>query len=293
MILGEIPNGAPGPDTAPPLRAPIPPDQTREVLRLAREIILTATGPRAGVSSTIDVRAFDNAIRVFMPLGHYAAAPHQPISIMDYKMYACRLVHRLLNAIAGRRLMVGGAYSSHLATNARASALYDALVDVVAAYETGSLPRSKPETGPNAALPARHRDPPPSQASLEQRMRQRMSQELEVRVRDEVARRMEAESLWSAQTERLAPVAPSPPVARPDPAYLWAESLADAGARMVFLHIAHHGSASEAEVISFLGSPRAFRRFSGEFEDHASLVPFRVRIESASDGKRYVKEGEK
>lgn len=297
MILGEIPNGAPGPDTAPPLRAPIPPDQTRDVLRLAREVILTATGPRGGERSTIDVRAFDKAIRVFMPLGHYAAAPSQPISVMDYKMYACRLVHRLLNTITGRRLIVGGAYNSHLATNAKASALYDALVDVVTELDAGTLvPSGAPEKRKDVPPPSRRPDPQPSQASIEQQMRHKMLEEVERRVREEVARRLEAESLRRVRAEEK-PFPPPPPQlqqeTRPDPAYLWAECLTDAGARHVFLHLAHHGSASEAEIIHFLGSPRAFRRFSADFDDHALLVPFRVRIETGLDGKRYVKDGEK
>lgn len=73
----------------------------------------------------------------------------------------------------------------------------------------------------------------------------------------------------------------------------WADALADPGAQKVFRHLAAHGSVSEAEVIGFLGSPRAFRRFSLDFEEHARKVPFRVRIEAGADGKRYVKEGER
>ncbi|MBI5544625.1 MAG: hypothetical protein HY901_12100 [Deltaproteobacteria bacterium] len=73
----------------------------------------------------------------------------------------------------------------------------------------------------------------------------------------------------------------------------WADALADTGARAVFVHLAKHGSVTEAEVTKMVGSPRAFRRFSLDFEEHARKVPFRVRIETAADGKRYVKEGEK
>jgi hypothetical protein len=40
-----------------------------------------------------------------------------------------------------------------------------------------------------------------------------------------------------------------------------------------------------------LGGPRQFRRFSREFERHAQLAPFAVRIDAASGTKRYVMEG--
>ena len=45
-------------------------------------------------------------------------------------------------------------------------------------------------------------------------------------------------------------------------------------------------------VAGFLGSPRAFRRFSLDFDENVRKVPFKVRIEVGADGKRYVKEGE-
>jgi hypothetical protein len=72
----------------------------------------------------------------------------------------------------------------------------------------------------------------------------------------------------------------------------WSDALPE-GTRKVFVHIAKYGSMNEAEVVQILGSPRAFRRFSLEFEAHVRNVPFRVRIETAPDGKRYVKEGDK
>jgi hypothetical protein len=73
----------------------------------------------------------------------------------------------------------------------------------------------------------------------------------------------------------------------------WADSIVDPGARAVFLHLERHGSITEAEVTRMVGSPRAFRRFSLDFDGYARKVPFRVRIDAAEDGKRYVKEGEK
>lgn len=73
----------------------------------------------------------------------------------------------------------------------------------------------------------------------------------------------------------------------------WADSISDEGVRKVFVHLEKHGSITEPEVTTMLGSPRAFRRFSLEFEAHVERLPFRVRIEAADGGKRYVREGKK
>jgi len=60
-----------------------------------------------------------------------------------------------------------------------------------------------------------------------------------------------------------------------------------------FKMIAAHGVVSEEEAVRLFGSPRAFRRFSLDFEAHVARLPFRVRIEVAEDGKRYVREGDR
>ncbi len=73
----------------------------------------------------------------------------------------------------------------------------------------------------------------------------------------------------------------------------WADTIADEGIRRVFLHIEKHGTITEPEVTGLLGSPRAFRRFSLEFESHLVRLPFRVRIEANESGKRYVREGDR
>jgi len=86
---------------------------------------------------------------------------------------------------------------------------------------------------------------------------------------------------------------PEPIVATADRVLDWLDALSDEGVRSVFRHLANHGSVTESEVIGFVGSARAFRRFSLDFDEHARKVPFRVRIEPGADGKRYVKEGEK
>ena len=77
------------------------------------------------------------------------------------------------------------------------------------------------------------------------------------------------------------------------PSALWAGTIADEGIRKVFLHLEKHGVVTEPEVTSLLGSPRAFRRFSLEFETHLTKLPFRVRIEAAEGGKRYVREDDR
>lgn len=73
----------------------------------------------------------------------------------------------------------------------------------------------------------------------------------------------------------------------------WAENVEDENIRRVFLHIEEHRAITETEVTKMLGSPRAFRRFSLDFETHLAKLPFRIRIESAEGGKRYVREDEK
>ncbi|MFO0605015.1 MAG: BREX-6 system phosphatase PglZ [Polyangiales bacterium] len=73
----------------------------------------------------------------------------------------------------------------------------------------------------------------------------------------------------------------------------WSEAIEDEGARKVFLHLEAHGAITEAEATKMLGTARAFRRFSGEFERYVPVVPFQVHVEASADGKRYVKDGDK
>jgi hypothetical protein len=289
-ILGEVPDGGPGPDTSPALRSPIPSSQVDAVLSVARDVILTATGSRDGVASKIDVRLFDPAIRAYMPLGHYERSPDQAISVMDYKMYACRVVHRLLNQIAGRRVEVAGAYSSHLATNARANALYEALRDFEQRGPQLEQRQAREADQRLAEAWTREETHRATRDDMEQRLRRELSDELEQRLRGEIEQRLREELARTMTREPVGVIEVPPRAANDDPP--WTAQLTDAGARDVFRHLAAHGSVTEAEVIAFLGSPRAYRKFSLEFEQHAQNVPFRVRIEPAADGKRYVKEGE-
>ena len=64
---------------------------------------------------------------------------------------------------------------------------------------------------------------------------------------------------------------------------------ADPAIRNVFLHLQQHGSLTEEELSQMLGSPRQARRFSRDFEQYVKNVPFSVRIETTSCGKRYAK----
>jgi hypothetical protein len=70
----------------------------------------------------------------------------------------------------------------------------------------------------------------------------------------------------------------------------WQDSFKDESVRNVFLHLQQHGSITEPELNQMLGSARRVRRFALEFEEHLKQVPFSVRIETTSNGKRYVKQ---
>jgi len=98
---------------------------------------------------------------------------------------------------------------------------------------------------------------------------------------------------WYAVSGTSAPVAGKPPTAPPPAPEGWAGTIADEGIRNVFLHLEKHGVVTEPEVTRLLGSPRAFRKFSLEFEVHLAKLPFRVRIETGEGGKRYVREGDR
>jgi hypothetical protein len=83
----------------------------------------------------------------------------------------------------------------------------------------------------------------------------------------------------------------SPRVANAESPEAWLEAFQDPGVRKVFIHLDKHGAITEVEATEMLGSPRALRRFSVDFEAHAQKLPFRVRIEAAASGKRYVRVG--
>ncbi len=64
----------------------------------------------------------------------------------------------------------------------------------------------------------------------------------------------------------------------------------DANVGRVFLHIQEHRSITEAELVAMLGSTRKVRSFSLKFDEYARKVPFPVRIETTSIGKRYTRQ---
>ena len=70
----------------------------------------------------------------------------------------------------------------------------------------------------------------------------------------------------------------------------YGQDFEDEAVRNVFLHLQQHGSITEAELNQMLGSARRVRRFALEFEEHLKKVPFSVKIETTSNGKRYVKQ---
>lgn len=123
------------------------------------------------------------------------------------------------------------------------------------------------------------------------------------RVRVEVHHPDQAESVkpaaldsWFTVTGQIvltvrAPILSSAP---PEPALLtWSDGIEHEGFRRIFVHIEKHGAITEPEVTAILGSPRAFRKFSLEFDGLLAKLPFRVRVEPGDGGKRYVKEGSK
>ncbi len=95
---------------------------------------------------------------------------------------------------------------------------------------------------------------------------------------------------WFVVDWRRGSLEPSPQAER---VLDWADALPEGGVRAVFVHLSEHGAITEPEVTRMLGSPRAFRRFSLDFDDLVRKVPFRVRTEPGADGKRYVKEADK
>jgi hypothetical protein len=90
---------------------------------------------------------------------------------------------------------------------------------------------------------------------------------------------------WALRLDGLfATAGGQPPLVEPAP-----QGVADDGMRRALDHILKHGSASEAELITMLGSPRAARRFAANLEYLLKDSPFIVRVECTADGKRYIR----
>ena len=107
------------------------------------------------------------------------------------------------------------------------------------------------------------------------------------------------------QPEQAAPKAPSGPKTTTPPSGTtptstsastqssgreWLALFTDDGVRAVFEHLAVHGVITEAEVTRMLGSGRAFRKFSRQFEELARKAPFVARIANVGGVKRYTRE---
>jgi hypothetical protein len=77
--------------------------------------------------------------------------------------------------------------------------------------------------------------------------------------------------------------------------YGWLDAIPDEGARRVLQRLAQYRMVTEREATDILGSPRAMRRFGVQLEEwvEKKLVPFRIRVDSGADGKRYTKEGDR
>jgi hypothetical protein len=91
--------------------------------------------------------------------------------------------------------------------------------------------------------------------------------------------------------EATAPRDASSEAAPTETAGSWLSDLPEGGVRAVFAHIDRFGAINETEATAILGNPRAFRRFSQQFEKFAERAPFEVQIDVASGLKRYVREG--
>ena len=98
----------------------------------------------------------------------------------------------------------------------------------------------------------------------------------------------------SASPEERFPVAASArreaPAEPPRTDRSWLAAFEHDGVRQLFAHLEAHGTVTEAEAGTMLGSPRELRRFSANFETHAARAPFGVRIETVAGVKRYVRE---
>jgi hypothetical protein len=98
---------------------------------------------------------------------------------------------------------------------------------------------------------------------------------------------------FAVSPTRAPSLAPAPEQATPAPGTGegWLAGLASEGVRQVFGHLAAHGAITEPEAAAMLGGAREFRRFALNFENHAKLAPFSVRIDVVGGVKRYVREG--
>lgn len=72
----------------------------------------------------------------------------------------------------------------------------------------------------------------------------------------------------------------------------WLGTIEDPGHRRVLGNLAQFGVVTERDLIEILGSSRAARRFAPALDALLPRIPFRVRVETSAQGKRYVREGD-
>ncbi|MFN3151820.1 BREX-6 system phosphatase PglZ [Bremerella sp.] len=82
----------------------------------------------------------------------------------------------------------------------------------------------------------------------------------------------------------------SPTVTDVIPEGSWLNEFQDDGIRRFFNHLEKHGTVTDEESQTLLGSPRKARRFAAQFESYAARAPFEARIDVVGNVKRYVRE---
>jgi hypothetical protein len=105
------------------------------------------------------------------------------------------------------------------------------------------------------------------------------------------ARTPELFSVTRSPTPSAPPQMGVPPLAVATPP--WVRRITDRGERRVLVHILEHGSISEAEVNTILGSPRLARLFASRLEVLQDVIPFTISVETTGSGKRYFRTREK
>lgn len=132
-LFGEVPYG--GADKKIPVLATAISDENREyVLKELMNAVLAVTGPRDGMSSTLDRRALHAGVRVYIPEGHYKRAPTQSVKPLDEEIYVARVGGRILETVAGKKVPLSGGLNSHENAATRLAALYEALVNTAASH---------------------------------------------------------------------------------------------------------------------------------------------------------------
>ncbi|TVQ93964.1 MAG: BREX-6 system phosphatase PglZ [Deltaproteobacteria bacterium] len=81
-----------------------------------------------------------------------------------------------------------------------------------------------------------------------------------------------------------------PPAERPTSDKGWLDAF-EGGTRQFLEHLAAHGTVTETELGTMLGSPRKARALARQIEAIAAKVPFGIKISNVAGVKHYVREG--